>query len=551
MALYSTVLDLIGNTPLVDISALSPNPAARIYMKLEGQNPGGSVKDRVALSLVEEAERAGVLVPGKPDQVLMEPTSGNTGIGLAMVCRVKGYTLKVVMPTNVSVERRQLLELWGAEIIESPGSEGSNGAVRMARGLAEEHPEWVFLYQYGNPANPKAHYEGTGPEILRDCPGITHFVAGLGTSGTLLGVGRFLREKLGDAVQIWAVEPPAGEMVDGLRNLDDGYIPPIFEDLGGAELLDRKTVVRPRESIEWTRRLTEVGVFAGISTGAALAGAVKCAVVVARGRGGVHRRGLGRRRLEVPLDRGLDGRPRRGHRAGQVDHLLLGGAPFCRLARVLRRWAEAAPRKSSLCRSTVRRRDSYSRSHGPSSTRSALMAASHAAPALAVVTTGLTKEFGKRRVVDGLDLAIPSGSVCGFVGPNGAGKTTTIRMLLGLIRPTGGTGRILHGDLQHPASYLARVGALIESPAFYPALSGRDNLLALVRLGQLAPSAIRQRARAGGSGRSCRRPLQPLFARHEATPGHCCRAASRPVAPASSTNRPTAWIRPGSSRCGV
>jgi cysteine synthase B len=277
MALAESVLDLIGNTPLVDISALSPNPAARIYMKLEGQNPGGSVKDRVALSLVEDAEARGVLVPGKPDQVLMEPTSGNTGIGLAMVCRVRGYRLKAVMPTAVSIERRQLLELWGAEIIESPGPEGSNGAVRMARGLAEEHPEWVFLYQYGNPANPKAHYEGTGPEILRDCPGITHFVAGLGTSGTLLGVGRFLREKLGDAVSIWAVEPPAGETVDGLRNLDDGYIPPIFEDLGGAALLDRKTVVRPRESIEWTRRLTEVGVFAGISSGAAMAGAVKCA----------------------------------------------------------------------------------------------------------------------------------------------------------------------------------------------------------------------------------------------------------------------------------
>jgi cysteine synthase B len=203
VALAASVLDLIGNTPLVDISALSPNPAARIYMKLEGQNPGGSVKDRVALSLIEDAERRGVLVPGKPDQVLLEPTSGNTGIGLAMVCRVKGYHLKAVMPTAVSVERRQLLELWGAEIIESPGPEGSNGAVRMAQGIAEEHPEWVFLYQYGNPANPKAHYEGTGPEILRDCPGITHFVAGLGTSGTLLGVGRFLREKLGDAVSIW------------------------------------------------------------------------------------------------------------------------------------------------------------------------------------------------------------------------------------------------------------------------------------------------------------------------------------------------------------
>jgi len=283
MAMFSSVLDLIGNTPLVDISALSPNPDARVSMKLEGQNPGGSVKDRVALSLIEDAERRGVLVPGRPGQVLLEPTSGNTGIGLAMVCRVKGYMLKAVMPTNVSVERRQLLELWGAEIIESPGAEGSNGAVRMARALAEDHPEWVFLYQYGNPANPKAHYEGTGPEILRDCPGVTHLVAGLGTSGTLLGVGRFLREKLGDKVSIWAVEPPAGEMVDGLRNLDDGYIPPIFEDLGGADLLDRKTVVRPRESIEWTRRLIEVGVFAGISSGAALAGAVKCASSLAPG----------------------------------------------------------------------------------------------------------------------------------------------------------------------------------------------------------------------------------------------------------------------------
>jgi [CysO sulfur-carrier protein]-thiocarboxylate-dependent cysteine synthase len=280
---FASVLDMIGNTPLVDVSALSPNPSARIYLKLEGQNPGGSVKDRVALSMIEEAERTGVLRPGEPDQVLMEPSSGNTGIGLAMVCRVKGYTLKVVMPTAVSVERRQLLELWGAEIIESPGPEGSNGAVRMARALAQDHPEWVFLYQYGNTANPKAHYEGTGPEILRDCPAVTHFVAGLGTSGTLLGVGRFLREKLGDAVSIWAVEPPSGEIVDGLRNLDDGYIPPIFEELGGAELLDRKTVVRPKDSIEWTRRLADVGVFAGLSTGAAVAGAVKCASTIGEG----------------------------------------------------------------------------------------------------------------------------------------------------------------------------------------------------------------------------------------------------------------------------
>ena len=283
MPLYPSVLELIGNTPLVEISSLSPNPSARLFIKLEGQNPGGSVKDRVALSMVEQAERDGRLVPGRPAQALMEPSSGNTGIGLAMVCRIKGYHLKVVMPTNVSIERRQLLELWGAEIIESPGSEGSNGAVRMAQGLAAQHPEWVFLYQYGNPANPMAHYGGTGPEILRDCPGVTHFVAGLGTSGTLLGVGRFLKEKLGEAVQIWAVEPPSGEMVDGLRNLDDGYIPPIFEELGGAELLDRKTVVRPRESIEWTRRLTEVGIFAGISTGAAVAGAVRCATSLGPG----------------------------------------------------------------------------------------------------------------------------------------------------------------------------------------------------------------------------------------------------------------------------
>jgi cysteine synthase len=282
MASYNSILELIGNTPLVEVSELSPNPNVRILVKLEGQNPGGSVKDRVALSLVEEAEKDGTLIPGQPGQILIEPSSGNTGIGLALICRVKGYHLKVVMPTNVSIERRQLLELWGAEIIESPGAEGSNGAVKMARGLAAEHPEWVFLYQYANPANPKAHYEGTGPEIWRDCPEVTHFVAGLGTSGTLLGVGRFLKERNPD-VQIWAVEPPSGEMVDGLRNLDDGYIPPIFEELGGAELLDRKTVVRPRESIEWTRKMAEVGVFAGISSGAAMAGAAKCAAQIPQG----------------------------------------------------------------------------------------------------------------------------------------------------------------------------------------------------------------------------------------------------------------------------
>ncbi len=282
MASHQSVLDLIGDTPLVEVSQLSPNPDVRILVKLEGANPGGSVKDRVALAMVEAAEKAGRLRPGEPDQVLIEPTSGNTGIGLALVCRVKGYNLKVVLPTNVSPERRQLLEAWGAEIIDSPGAEGSNGAVRKAQGLAADHPAWVFLYQYANPANPTVHYEQTGPEIWRDCPEVTHLVAGLGTSGTLLGAGRYLKERNPD-VQVWAVEPPAGEQVDGLRNLDDGYIPPIFEEYGGARLLDRKTVVRPKESIEWVRRLAEVGLFAGLSSGAAVAGAARCAAQVAAG----------------------------------------------------------------------------------------------------------------------------------------------------------------------------------------------------------------------------------------------------------------------------
>jgi cysteine synthase len=279
VAYCASVLDLIGNTPLVEVSALSPNPRVRILAKLEGQNPGGSVKDRIALSMVEEAEKEGRLTPG---QTLLEPSSGNTGIGLALVCRLKGYRLIVVMPSNVSVERRQLLQVWGAEIVESPGSEGSNGAVRMAERMAREHPEWAFLYQYANPANPKAHYEGTGPEIWRDCPEVTHFVAGLGTSGTLLGVGRFLKER-NPKVQVWAIEPPAGEMVDGLRNLDEGYIPPIFVEGRGDEILDRKTIVGPRESIEWTRRLADVGVFAGISSGAVMAGAARCASQIEEG----------------------------------------------------------------------------------------------------------------------------------------------------------------------------------------------------------------------------------------------------------------------------
>jgi len=279
MTLYASVLDLIGDTPLVDVSGLSPAPRVRILAKLEGQNPGGSVKDRIALAMVVEAEKEGILRPG---QTIIESSSGNTGIGLALVCKVKAYPLKIVLPTNVSVERRQLLETWGAEIVDSPGTEGSNGAMRLAQRLAGEHPDWWFPFQYGNAANPKAHYEGTGPEIWRDCPEVTHFVSGLGTSGTLIGVGQFLKER-NPAIQIWAVEPPPGEMVDGLKNFDEGFVPPVFVDNRGYELLDRKMIIGPRESVEWTRRLTEVGVFGGISSGAAVAGAVKCAAQIEEG----------------------------------------------------------------------------------------------------------------------------------------------------------------------------------------------------------------------------------------------------------------------------
>jgi cysteine synthase len=282
VARYGSVLELIGDTPMVDVSALSPSDSVRLLVKLEGRNPAGSVKDRVALALVERAEADGVLVPGKPDQVLLEPSSGNTGIALALVCRLRGYHLKVVLPDNVSTERRQLLEVYGAEIIDSPGAEGSNGAVRRARALAVDHPEWVFLYQYGNPANPEVHRLTTGPEILADCPEVTHFVAGLGTTGTIVGVGSYLKAHV-PGVQIWAVEPPAGEVVDGLRSLDDGYVPPVFTDGGGAELLDRRVVVRPRDAIEWTRALAGVGLFVGLSTGAAMAGAIRCAGTVVDG----------------------------------------------------------------------------------------------------------------------------------------------------------------------------------------------------------------------------------------------------------------------------
>jgi cysteine synthase B len=280
MIINESVLDLIGNTPMVDVSRLSPNPNVRILAKLESQNPFGSVKDRIAKHMIEQAEKNGRLQPG---QTLVEPSSGNTGIALAAIAQMKGYPIKILMPTSVSIERRQMLEVFGADIILTPGEEGSNGAVKRAMALAEQHPEWCFLYQYGNENNPLAHYEGTGPEIWRDCPEITHFVAGLGTSGTLMGTGRFLKEQNPD-VKVVAIEPPLGERVEGLRNLDDGYIPPLFELWRGAELLDRKRVVRPRESLEWTRRLVnECGVFAGISSGAALAGAAKVASEIESG----------------------------------------------------------------------------------------------------------------------------------------------------------------------------------------------------------------------------------------------------------------------------
>jgi cysteine synthase B len=280
MAVFENVLDQIGNTPLVDVSVLSPNRQVRILGKLESQNPFGSVKDRIAKLMLETAEKEGRLSSG---QTIVEPSSGNTGIALAALARIKGHPMKVLMPESVSIERRQMLEVYGAEVILTPGGEGSNGAVKRALALADEHPEWFMPYQYANDANPRAHYEGTGPEIWRDCPEITHFVAGLGTSGTLMGVGTYLKEQ-NPAIRVLAVEPPIGELVEGLRNLDEGYIPPVFELWHGMDVLDGKRIVRPRESLEWTRRLvSDCGVFAGISSGAALAGAIKLAAGIERG----------------------------------------------------------------------------------------------------------------------------------------------------------------------------------------------------------------------------------------------------------------------------
>lgn len=275
-----SILDCIGNTPLVDVSRLSPNPKVRILAKLEGQNPTGSIKDRIALQMISGAEADGRLQAGGK---ILEPSSGNTGISLAFISRLRGYRLRILMPENVSPERRNMLAVYGAEVILTPGGEGSNGAVRRADKAAADDESWVYLCQYANDCNPRAHYEGTGPEIFKDCPEITHFVAGLGTAGTLLGCGRYLKEVSPD-VSVLAVEPPVGEKVEGLRSLDDGYIPPVYDAWDGPELLDGRRIVRTRESLEYTRRLTwETGIFAGVSTGASLAGACRVAERISEG----------------------------------------------------------------------------------------------------------------------------------------------------------------------------------------------------------------------------------------------------------------------------
>jgi cysteine synthase len=260
---FDSLVDSVGQTPLVGLPRLSPSADVRLWAKLEDRNPTGSIKDRAALFMIDAAEKDGLLSPGA---TIIEPTSGNTGISLAMVARQRGYSLVCVMPENTSIERRQLLEMWGASIVFSPAAGGSNEAVRVAKAIAAEHPEWVMLYQYGNLANVRAHYETTGPEILADLPSITHFVAGLGTTGTLMGCGRFLREHV-PAIQIIAAEPRYGELVYGLRNLDEGFVPELYD----ASVLTARFSVGPTEALMRTRELVEQeGIFAGISTGAIL-----------------------------------------------------------------------------------------------------------------------------------------------------------------------------------------------------------------------------------------------------------------------------------------
>ncbi|WP_116046667.1 PLP-dependent cysteine synthase family protein [Amycolatopsis palatopharyngis] len=270
MARYESLLDTLGGTPLVGLPRLSPSPDVRLWAKLEDRNPTGSIKDRPALAMIEAAESEGRLNKGS---TILEPTSGNTGISLAMAAKLKGYGLVCVMPENTSAERKQLLQAYGARIVYSPAAGGSNEAVRRAKELAEANPDWVMLYQYGNPANAEAHYSGTGPELLKDLPTVTHFVGGLGTTGTLVGVGRYLHEQKPD-VQIIAAEPRYGELVYGLRNLDEGFVPELYDP----DVLNGRYSVGAYDALRRTRELLEnEGIFAGISTGAVLHAALAVA----------------------------------------------------------------------------------------------------------------------------------------------------------------------------------------------------------------------------------------------------------------------------------
>ena len=268
MTRYESLEASLGHTPLIGLPKLSPKsepgkPAVRLWAKMEDRNPTGSIKDRTAMAMIDDAEQTGKLKPGA---TILEPTSGNTGISLAMVAKVRGYNLICVMPENTSIERTQILEMWGAKIIYSPAAGGSNEAVRVAKEIAEENPEWVFLYQYGNPANTLAHYQTTGPEVFEDLPTVTHFVAGLGTTGTLMGAGKYLREK-NPNIAIIAAEPRYGEVVYGLRNLDAGFVPELYD----ASIITRRFSVGAEDSVRRVRELLEVeGIFAGISTGAIL-----------------------------------------------------------------------------------------------------------------------------------------------------------------------------------------------------------------------------------------------------------------------------------------
>jgi len=286
MTTAASVLDAIGNTPLIRLRAASEATGCEILGKAEFMNPGQSVKDRAALGIIRDAEAKGLLRPGGR---IVEGTAGNTGIGLAMVAAALGYKTTIVIPRTQSQEKKDAIRLLGAQLVEVDAVPYSNPdnyvrySGRLAEELAKTEPNGViWANQFDNTANRRAHYEGTGPEILKDVPEITHFIAGLGTAGTLMGVGTYLKDHK-PGVQVWAIEPPAGEMVDGLKNFDEGFVPPVFTEWGGYELLDRKMIVRPRESIEWTRRLTEVGVFAGLSSGAIVAGAAKCAASIDEG----------------------------------------------------------------------------------------------------------------------------------------------------------------------------------------------------------------------------------------------------------------------------